>query len=50
MNTITLTLTLKQIEKLKNTFKENIVDKEIPYVKFQFKLENCTITIYNSNK
>ena len=50
MNTITLTLTLKQIEKLKNTFKDNIVNKEIPYVNFQLKLENCTITVYTTNK
>lgn len=50
MNTITLKLNNKQIEKLKHTFKENIISKEIPYVLFQLKLEGCTITAYTSNK
>lgn len=50
MKTYTETLNQTQIKHLYTTYIEYLVDKEIPHVKFQIKLEDCTITVYNSNK
>lgn len=50
METITLLLNDKQIQKIKQTFKDNIVNKCPPYALYQIKVEGCTITVYNSKK
>ncbi len=50
MKTKTNTLTSEQISLLKQTYHNYIVKKEIPYVQFQLKLSDCTITVYDSNK
>lgn len=49
MNTISLTLTKKQIDKLYETFKENAVTPP-PYGIYRLNVENCTIIAYTSNK
>lgn len=49
MNTISLTLTKKQIDKLYETFKENSVTPP-PYAIYRLNVENCTIVAYTSNK
>lgn len=50
MKTYTETLTKKQISDLYNQYIDFIVDKKIPYVQFQLKMEDCVITVYQSNK
>ncbi|MFQ8583263.1 MAG: DUF3378 domain-containing protein [Holdemania massiliensis] len=49
MNTITLLLTLPQIERLYEVWREFEV-KAPAYSRYQLKPENCTITAYQSNK
>lgn len=49
MNTITLMLTLPQIERLYEVWHEFEV-KAPAYSRYQLKPENCTITAYQSNK
>ena len=50
MKTYTENLNQKQIKHLYTTYIEYLNDKQLPHVQFQIKLEDCTITIYNSNK
>ena len=48
-NTITLKLTQEQEYKLFETWKDNAT-KTPPYARWQLKVENCTITCYESGK
>lgn len=50
MKTYTEVLNQNQIKLLYTTYIEQINDKKLPHVQFQIKLEDCTITVYNSNK
>lgn len=50
MKTYTEVLNQNQIKQLYTTYIEYINDKKLPYIQFQIKLEDCTITVYNSNK
>lgn len=50
METITLSLTKKQIEQLKTTFSNALTTKIPPYSFYQVKTEDCTITAYTSGK
>lgn len=49
-NTISLSLTEEEINKLQETFKENISSKTPAYARFQLRLENCVVTVYESKK
>lgn len=50
MKTYTELLNEKQIKDLKNEYFEYIVTKKIPYVDYQLKMDDCTITVYQSKK
>ena len=50
MKTITEVLTNQQIKELKNKYFEYINERKLPYVNFQLKLDDCTITVYDSKK
>ncbi len=50
MKTKTELLNEQQIRELKNKYFEYISTKKLPYVNFQLKLEDCTITVYESKK
>ena len=50
MNTVTCLLNKNQIEKLRQTFADALVDTPPAYALYQLKVENCTITAYTSNK
>ncbi len=50
MNTITLKLTKQQIEKLKNTYIDELSKTPPAYSLYQIKSENVTITAYTSMK
>lgn len=50
MKTYTELLTKEQIKHLYTLYIESINEKKLPYVQFQIKLEDCTITVYTSNK
>ena len=50
MKTKTELLNEKQIKELKNKYFEYIITKKLPYVNFQLKLDDCTITVYDSKK
>ncbi len=50
MNTITCELNDSQRRQLLEAWREFKVDKVIPYVEFQCKVEQCTITAYTSGK
>jgi len=50
MNSITLKLNENQINKLINTYKDNLNSKIPQYAKYLLIVENCRITVYNSNK
>jgi ribonuclease HIII len=50
MNSITLILNENQIKKLIETYKSSLNEKIPPYAKYLLIVENCRITIYNSNK
>ncbi|MBP3891725.1 MAG: ribonuclease HIII [Solobacterium sp.] len=49
-NTISLSLTPKQRAKLKETFNDSLSSITPPYAEYQLKVENCTITSYQSGK
>lgn len=48
--TISLTLTDKQIQDLMHAYSDKISPKALPYVKAQFILSDCTITLYTTKK
>ncbi|MDE6476188.1 MAG: ribonuclease HIII [Erysipelotrichaceae bacterium] len=50
MATVSITLTLEEIENLKNQYPDAKFCKTPPYAYYQFKLSDCTITAYNSKK
>lgn len=50
METYTENLNSQQIQSLKEKYYDFITDKKIPYVLFQIKLNDCTITVYQSHK
>ena len=50
MKTKTELLNEKQIKELKIKYFDYINTKKLPYVNFQLKLEDCTITVYDSKK
>ncbi len=50
MSTVSISLTLQQIEDLKNRYSEARFCKTPPYALYQFKLSDCTITAYESKK
>ena len=50
MSTVSVTLTLEEIENLKNQYPNAQFCKTPPYAYYQFKLSDCTITAYNSKK
>lgn len=50
MKTITKVITKKQINKFKDVYGEYLCETKNPYIEYYFKLENCTVSIYTSNK
>ncbi|MFV0380448.1 MAG: ribonuclease HIII [Anaerorhabdus sp.] len=50
MTTYTETLNEKQIKKFEDTYKKYKVTSPTQYIKSQWKIDGCTITLYNSNK
>ncbi len=50
MDTITCLLTSSQRKSLLNAWIEFKIDKEMPYIEYQCKVENCMITSYTSGK
>ena len=50
METKTELLNEKQIKDLKIKYFDYINTKKLPYVNFQLKLDDCTITVYDSKK
>ena len=50
MNTKTITLTQEEINQLEKRLAHGEIKKTPNYAKFQIKVENCTITAYNSGK
>ena len=50
MNVISLTLTDTQIQTLVQTWQECLVSSPNPYIQYQFKVENCVISVYTSKK
>ena len=50
MNTISLELTNSQIKQLSTLYKMYKVEKKQPYIAVQYKLTDCMITVYESNK
>ena len=50
MKTYTECLNENQIKELKIKYFEYINEKKLPYVNYQLKLEDCTITVYDSKK
>lgn len=50
MKTISKTISDEQITKFKNTYQENIIKNNNLYIKYHFKLENCVVIIYKTNK
>ncbi len=50
MEVISTVLTNEEIEKFKNTFYESLTHNNNPYIKYFFNLENCTVSIYTTNK
>ncbi|MCF0114023.1 MAG: ribonuclease HIII [Erysipelotrichaceae bacterium] len=50
MQTTTLVLTTEQIYQLQTTFKDAIKHPNNPYIQFQIKTDDITITVYTSKK
>lgn len=50
METYTEKLNELQIQQLKEKYQNFISDKKIPYALFQIRLQDCTITVYDSKK
>lgn len=50
MNTVSLTLTNEEINKMITSFSDEIVKSNNPYIKYQIKTLDCVISIYTSNK
>ncbi|MCF0113951.1 MAG: DUF3378 domain-containing protein, partial [Erysipelotrichaceae bacterium] len=46
MQTTTLVLTTEQINQLETTFKDAIKHPNNPYIQFQIKTDDITITVY----
>jgi ribonuclease HIII len=50
MKTISISASADQIKKIKEFYKEEITDKKIPYADCFIATEDCSITVYLSNK